>query len=140
MAENANDRFERLAAEFFTATGLMAPGKDQAGEMSGADYNARVLAWRAWNAERQEKLEADAHRFRLIQAWGEDHADDEFTSRMVEVEHFNGEATWTVSGPASDFGYYGGDGATLADAVDHCERRVGKSLDELLEGGDDAEG
>lgn len=67
MPENANDRFERLAREFFDATGFMAPGKDQAAELHGADYNARIDAWRKWNAERAEAMEADAERWRAIE-------------------------------------------------------------------------
>lgn len=66
MPESANDRFERLAAEFHAATGLMAPGKDQPAELHGAEYNARVIAWRRWNTERAEAMERDAVRYRFL--------------------------------------------------------------------------
>lgn len=51
-AENANDRFERLAAQFYEETGMMAPGKD---DHSGSyTREARCAAWDKWLAARPD--------------------------------------------------------------------------------------
>ena len=44
-----NDRFERDAAEFSEATGMLAPGKDQAAaQMDSPTYDVRAAAWNAY--------------------------------------------------------------------------------------------
>lgn len=48
--ESALERFERLAAEFYRETGLMAPGKDDA--LGHHSYEERVERWAAWVARR----------------------------------------------------------------------------------------
>lgn len=48
MTENANDRFERLAAAFRAETGMLAPGKDD--PTNTHDYETRRNAWLAWLA------------------------------------------------------------------------------------------
>lgn len=45
---NANQRFEKLAADFRRDTGMMAPGKDQPAAMGGPSIEEREAAWRAW--------------------------------------------------------------------------------------------
>ena len=44
---NANEDFERLAAEFYAETGVMAPGKDVPAAMG--DYSTRDLREQLWN-------------------------------------------------------------------------------------------
>jgi hypothetical protein len=48
MAENANERYERLAAEFYRETGIMAPGKDSPAATGPFDEKARWAAWANW--------------------------------------------------------------------------------------------
>ena len=44
--ESANDRFERVAAEFYKETGMLAPGKDPGTQ--GPPYYERKERWDAW--------------------------------------------------------------------------------------------
>ena len=54
--EGPFERFERLAAEFYRDTGIMAPGKDQPAGMGGSpSLEERCAAWDKWHEERQEK-------------------------------------------------------------------------------------
>lgn len=58
--ESANDRFERLADEFYADTGLVAPGKDDAPECAlSTTYEERVKVWKAWNAGRRRAALAE---------------------------------------------------------------------------------
>ena len=51
--ETPNDRFERLAAEFYEDTGKMAPGKDVPAAFGVDDYDLRSRLWNAWLARRK---------------------------------------------------------------------------------------
>lgn len=51
MSESANERFERLAAEFYQDTGVMAPGKDAPMGFC-EDRERRQDMWNAWNKGR----------------------------------------------------------------------------------------
>lgn len=115
MGENANDRFERLAAEFFAATGMLAPGKDQPGAMGGSreDYDRRVDAWRAWNAERTAQVERDAERLAWLIAEGyvtglRRYSDDSWT---LEVDIDRPDFAHTIKAVQ---------GATWREAVDNA--------------------
>lgn len=48
MAENANDRFERLAEAFRVDTGFIAPGKSIPDAMGFTDEKGRWDAWETW--------------------------------------------------------------------------------------------
>jgi hypothetical protein len=49
--ENANDRFERLAEQFYQETGYIAPGKDVPPGLSSHSYETeRRLAWAQWQS------------------------------------------------------------------------------------------
>jgi hypothetical protein len=83
--DTATERFERLADAFHRATGMMAPGKDDA---SGAhSYEARSAAWIAWLASRREgAAKRDV-------AWWAQYADDcerhaRSVKRLREAERF----------------------------------------------------
>lgn len=50
---NANESFEKLAAEFRRDTGMLAPGKDQPAAFGGSpSQEEREDAWRVWCASR----------------------------------------------------------------------------------------
>ena len=51
--ETANDRFERLAAEFYRETGIMAPGKDCPPELGQPDFGERWAAFMNWQEQRR---------------------------------------------------------------------------------------
>lgn len=56
---DANERYEKLAREFYQATGLMAPGKDSPAAMGGMHTLAeRRAAWEDWIGLRQERKDA----------------------------------------------------------------------------------
>lgn len=48
--ETANERFERLASMFLRDTGMMAPGKSEAPEMSYHTIEERLEKWDLWMA------------------------------------------------------------------------------------------
>lgn len=49
----STESFERLAAEFYRETGILAPGKDQPAAMGGhLSDEEREKAWRMWIASR----------------------------------------------------------------------------------------
>lgn len=51
--EDAATRFERIADEFYRATGLLRPGKSAPMEMGGAEHDElRRTTWNAWTALR----------------------------------------------------------------------------------------
>jgi hypothetical protein len=51
--EGANERFERIAAEFYEDTGYLRPGKDVPAAVGGESYDReRNAAWKIWNAAR----------------------------------------------------------------------------------------
>ena len=50
VGESANDRYERLAVEFYRETGMMAPGKDD--PICHHTYADRWTAWEAWTHRR----------------------------------------------------------------------------------------
>lgn len=43
--ETPNERYERLAEEFYAETGKMAPGKDVPAEYASDDYEERGRLW-----------------------------------------------------------------------------------------------
>lgn len=52
MAENATERYDRLAAQFYRETGIMAPGKDVAAALgTSMTIEDRYEAWRQWCAK-----------------------------------------------------------------------------------------
>lgn len=56
--EDPNERYERLADEFYRATGMLAPGKDQAAAEGGFPaHEARAKRWNEWiNTRRRHKV------------------------------------------------------------------------------------
>lgn len=56
--EDANERYERLAEEFYRATGMLAPGKDSPAAFGTDPYERRLEAWTKWRAERDAKPQA----------------------------------------------------------------------------------
>jgi hypothetical protein len=54
--EDPCERYDRLADEFYKATGILAPGKDVgAAAASTLTYQERVEAWEKWREERTEE-------------------------------------------------------------------------------------
>jgi len=53
MSESANERFERLAAQFYRETGLMAPGKSEPAAGIHTPYEERMEAWLKWRKENE---------------------------------------------------------------------------------------
>jgi len=46
---DANERFEKVAEEFFKDTGYMAPGKDVPAMVATEEYDTtRQLLWKVW--------------------------------------------------------------------------------------------
>lgn len=89
-----------------------------------AETAQRLTAERdALRAELEAAL-PDARCFRLLQEWGESKYDD-FGFTIVEVSYDEDEDThtWSVTGPSAEFGYYGAEGSTLAEAVDAVDER-----------------
>ena len=58
MDQGATERFERLAAEFYKATGIMAPGKDDC--LGRHSYEHRVASWQQWLADRGRAFDVEA--------------------------------------------------------------------------------
>lgn len=53
--ENANDRVEQLAKEFYRDTGLTAPVKGIATAMGPVEYEERWRRWDEWLATREPR-------------------------------------------------------------------------------------
>lgn len=47
------EQFEQLADAFFRETGMMAPGKDQPGELGGPSYGVRWAEYMNWLERRR---------------------------------------------------------------------------------------
>ncbi len=93
MSETRFERFERLAAQFYRDTGMMAPGKDVAA-MSGDTHTheERVAAWLDWIRKPEAPTEA---------GWGFRVA-GRSTKRWMCSKCRNQWATWKVSSVRGD--------------------------------------